>query len=145
MKTTVEELDSLGKQKGYWSERITAQLRYAIGLRTNAKQEAAIDGAVGYLAAFTAENCAITKLAALEAENILEPLYSTAKSYNIIAVAHAHIDMNWMWGYAETASATLDTFRTMLDMMNEYPGFTFSQSQASAYRIVEEYDPEMLG
>jgi alpha-mannosidase len=34
-------------------------------------------------------------------------------------VGHAHIDMNWMWGYDETASITLDTFRTMLDLMNE--------------------------
>ncbi len=32
----------------------------------------------------------------------------------------------------------------MLDLMNEYPGFTFSQSQASVYRIVEEHDPELL-
>jgi alpha-mannosidase len=28
--------------------------------------------------------------------------------------------------------------------MTEYPAFTFSQSQASVYRIVEEHDPEML-
>lgn len=28
--------------------------------------------------------------------------------------------------------------------MREYPHFTFSQSQASVYRIVEEYDPEMM-
>lgn len=28
--------------------------------------------------------------------------------------------------------------------MEEYPGFTFSQSQASVYRIVEEYAPELL-
>ena len=28
--------------------------------------------------------------------------------------------------------------------MEEYPDFKFSQSQASVYKIVEEYDPAML-
>ena len=40
-----------------------------------------------------------------------------------------HIDMNWMWGYQETAAVTVDTFRTMLDLMNEYPEYKFSQSR----------------
>jgi alpha-mannosidase len=52
--------------------------------------------------------------------------------------------MNWMWDYAETVAISLDTFRTMLNLMNEYPDFKFSQSQASVYEIVEKYDPEML-
>jgi len=52
--------------------------------------------------------------------------------------------MNWMWGYQETAAITVDTFRTILDLMNEYPEFTYSQSQASVYKIIEEHDPDML-
>ncbi|MFQ9150134.1 MAG: hypothetical protein ACLR5G_18550, partial [Eubacteriales bacterium] len=32
----------------------------------------------------------------------------------------------------------------MLDLMDEYPDFTFSQSQTSVYRLVEEYDPDMM-
>ncbi|NLB40945.1 MAG: alpha-mannosidase, partial [Clostridiales bacterium] len=71
-------------------------------------------------------------------------LSSVAKNFRLLCVAHAHIDMNWMWGYAETVAVTLDTFRTMLNLMNEYPDFKFSQSQASVYRIVEEFDPHML-
>ncbi|MDR1420130.1 MAG: glycosyl hydrolase-related protein, partial [Treponema sp.] len=61
-----------------------------------------------------------------------------------LCAAHAHIDMNWMWGYNETVSVTLSTMRTMLDMMREFPDFTFSQSQASVYRIVEKFDPAMF-
>jgi alpha-mannosidase len=52
--------------------------------------------------------------------------------------------MNWMWSWQETVAATLATFRTMLTLMEEYPGFTFSQSQASVYHLVEKYDPEMM-
>ena len=39
---------------------------------------------------------------------------------------------------------TVDTFETMLQLMEEYPQFKFSQSQASVYRILEEYYPELL-
>lgn len=52
--------------------------------------------------------------------------------------------MNWMWGFQETAAVTVDTFRTVLDLMREYPDFTYAQSQASTYQIIEEYAPEML-
>lgn len=78
------------------------------------------------------------------AEAALSPMAGEAKEYDITCAAHAHIDMNWMWGYQETASVVVDTFRTMLTLMEEYPEFTFSQSQASVYEIVEKYYPEML-
>jgi alpha-mannosidase len=52
--------------------------------------------------------------------------------------------MNWMWGWQETVALTLSTFRTMLQLMKEYPDFVYSQSQASVYKIVEEYDPAMM-
>ncbi|MDR2607606.1 MAG: glycosyl hydrolase-related protein [Treponema sp.] len=79
-----------------------------------------------------------------EIEASLSPLTEDAKSYEFICAAHAHIDMNWMWGYNETVSVTLATMRTMLNMMKEFSGFTFSQSQASVYSIVEQFAPEMF-
>ena len=89
-------------------------------------------------------NCTEFVRALEEAERILAPVAKTAKSYHIHCMGHAHIDMNWMWGYNETASLTVDTFRTVLDLMKEYPDFKFSQSQASVYKIIEEHAPEML-
>ena len=80
----------------------------------------------------------------LAAEALLAPLKGKAKEYELILAGHAHIDMNWMWGWHETVSITLATFRTVLALMEEYPGFCFSQSQASVYRIVEEYAPELM-
>ena len=75
---------------------------------------------------------------------MLMPLSEEAKKFNMICAGHAHIDMNWMWGWNETVMVALDTFRTVLDLMDEYPDFTFSQSQASVYKILEDYAPEML-
>jgi len=78
------------------------------------------------------------------AEKELLPMSSDAKEYEAIIVGHAHIDMNWMWSYNETVAVTLATFTTMCDLMDQYPEFTFAQSQASVYRIVEEHDPELM-
>ena len=75
---------------------------------------------------------------------LLLPLQKDAKAYRIHCIAHAHIDMNWMWGFQETVSVTVDTFRTVLDLMREYPDLTFAQSQASTYEIIEKYAPSML-
>ena len=80
----------------------------------------------------------------VKTENMLMPLSEEAKKFNMICAGHAHIDMNWMWGWNETVMVALDTFRTVLDLMDEYPDFTFSQSQASVYKILEDYAPEML-
>ena len=90
------------------------------------------------------ENGVLTYAACGEAERELMGAAKAAKEYEILFASHAHIDMNWMWGWQETVAVTLATFRTVLQLMREYPDFTFSQSQASVYRIVEEHDPEMM-
>ena len=138
--------DLKAKAKGYWAERIISQLEYAAKLSHVSGNDfgGLIDKTVDFLAEKFAEEGAITKQTATEAENIIISLSEEAKKYKIVCAAHAHIDMNWMWSYAETVAITLDTFRTMLNLMNEYPEFTFSQSQASVYRIVEKHDPKML-
>lgn len=131
---------------GYWGQRILAQIRYALELTRDQgvdKQQAVEDAARLVLERFEKDG-AITSETCRRAEEALASLSAVAKQYKIICVSHAHIDMNWMWSWPETVSITLDTFRTMLKLMEEYPEFTFSQSQASVYRIVEEYDPEML-
>jgi alpha-mannosidase len=84
------------------------------------------------------------KAAVRDAEDILMPISNEAKKYNIHCVSHAHIDMNWMWSWPETVAVTNDTFETVLKLLDEYPDFIFSQSQASVYKIVEDYNPEML-
>ena len=147
MNLTITKLSSIkSKTSGYWSERIISQLEYAFELSrvNNNKYHELIKNAVEFLDKQLVENGSITKCSVLEAEKMLDSLSETAKNFKMICAAHAHIDMNWMWGYAETVAITLDTFRTMLNLMKEYPDYTFSQSQASVYKIVEEHDPSML-
>jgi alpha-mannosidase len=132
--------------KGYWAERILSELEYAVALsRTHGNgHDALLRTTIESIAAEHAQEGALTRETVEEVETRLHPLGKQAKSLTLLCPAHAHIDMNWLWRFDETVAVTLDTFRTMLTLMTEYPAFTFSQSQASAYRIVQEHDPEML-
>ncbi|MBR6676890.1 MAG: alpha-mannosidase, partial [Clostridia bacterium] len=132
--------------KNYWQQRVSAELLFLYNLSAAGVgiDTALLMCAAEKLTAALSENGAVTKADVIAAEKALAPLSDVAKSYTAHMVAHAHIDMNWMWGYQETASVTLSTLRTMLDLMKAYPDFTFSQSQASVYEIVEHHDKEML-
>lgn len=77
-------------------------------------------------------------------EAALALLACEAKNYRVRLVGHAHIDMNWMWSWPETVSITCDTFSTVLDLLDEFPAFRFTQSQASVYAIVAEHRPDLL-
>jgi len=126
--------------------RITGEMEYALRLNTaeNYRFDEAIDRALTVLEQAMKTDGTLTETVCLQAEKELLPLADAAKAYTVILVGHAHIDMNWMWTWNETVAVTLATFRTMLDIMDEFPDFHFSQSQASTYRIVEEYDPAMM-
>ena len=142
-----DKIELFNTQEGGWAKRIAGELSFAasLSIAKNHCYDATVEQAADtLLAAMERDGGVITKAAALAAEEQLLPLKSIAKSYRVHCVSHAHIDMNWMWGYQETAAITVDTFRTVLDLMKEYPALTFGQSQASAYRIVEDYAPELL-
>lgn len=79
-----------------------------------------------------------------QAEDILAPIGTVAKEYTILNVGHGHIDMNWMWSWQETVSVTVDTFNTVLTLMDTYDDFTYAQSQASVYDLLRVHDPELL-
>lgn len=130
-----------------WATRIVSELNFAANLsRAHDGKHAKIikDTILWLCEAIHADGEVISKSTALQAESMLMPLSVDAKAYRIHSVAHAHIDMNWMWGYQETVSVTVDTFRTVLNLMKEYPDLTFGQSQASTYEIIEKYAPYML-
>ena len=128
--------------------RIMSELEFALKLDTAEEHAGRFSGdisaALDIIEASLDSEGVLTNSACDAAEKKLLPLVPAAKEYSLILCAHAHIDMNWMWGWNETVSAALSTFRTMLDLMDEYPGFTYSQSQTSVYKLVEEYDPELM-
>jgi len=131
-------------------ERIDAELEFARQLiEWHPAKAKAWEPLVGKAAALVSEafsTGAISRMesAVKDAEKILAPLAATAKSCKIHLVGHAHIDMNWMWSWPETVAIVNDTFTTVLKLLEEFPEFHFTQSQASIYGIVEKYHPGML-
>lgn len=149
----IARVEQAARVHGMWREaawvRIRSQLRFAEHLAATEKRHAAawcarIEEAKNAAAAALASETADLPTLAAQVEALLAPLAGAAKARTIYLVGHAHIDMNWMWSWPETVAVTLDTFRTMLDLLAEFPDFHFSQSQASVYAIVERYAPELL-
>ena len=136
----------LKRTPGAPGQRLYHELAYArrVSLLADGRYDSLIaDAARRALDAQHAAGC-LTLPLVRDIEAALSPMQAACKQYTWLLVGHAHIDMNWLWGYDETVAVTLDTFRTMLTLMEEYPRFTFAQSQASTYRMVEQYDPGML-
>lgn len=129
-----------------WNRRILAELEFSIRLskELEGRFDAILHETLDYLLTQIAEEGTLTNAACQAGEQMLLPLSGEAKEYELILAAHAHIDMNWMWGWQETVAATIATFQTMLKLMREYPDFHFSQSQAAVYKIVEDYAPELM-
>lgn len=125
--------------------RILSEAEFAIRLSEalEGKYDGIVEQAIDLLTAAMAEDGTLTKSVCAAAEQILMPLEADAKAYKLILAGHAHIDMNWMWGWHETVAATVATFTTMLNIMEEYPQFCFSQSQTSVYEIIDKYAPEL--
>ena len=126
--------------------RIISELDFAVRLtrERGGEYDAVVEKALDFLKEKLDSQGVITADDGKEAEAILEPLESACKEYKLILASHAHMDMNWMWGYNETVALVLATCRSILNIMDEYPEFCFSQSQGVVYHIVEEYDPEMM-
>ncbi len=142
------KLEGLRAAEDRWAVRIAAELDFAEGLnrlRGGEDWPELISAARRIVTdALDSGGAAALAEATAEAERCLAPISDVARQYTIHCVGHAHIDMNWQWGYPETVATTLDTFRSVLRLMERFPDFRFTQSQASVYEIVAEYDPELF-
>ena len=129
-----------------WHRRILSEIDFCMQMRRYGGVDGAaeIDAALSVLEQAQAADGAIPDSVCKKAEECLLPLAKEAHTYTLLLIGHAHLDMNWMWSWDETVASVLATFRTMLRLMEEYPEFTYSQSQASTYQLVEEYAPEMM-
>ena len=105
---------------GYWQKRIISELEFLLEVSKaeDGKYDDELLACAEKLYGIYTDNGAITKSDVLETENELSKFSAIAREYDVSCVAHAHIDMNWMWGYQETACVAVDTFRTMLKLMD---------------------------
>src|ERR1700691_1212585 len=78
-----------------------------------------------------------------EAQKGLLTLRPLLQQADIHLTGNAHIDAAWRWPWTETVEVVRQTFGTALQLMDEYPKYTYTQSAAAYDEWVEQkYPPE---
>src|ERR1700728_4205928 len=70
----------------------------------------------------------------------LLPLLQTATFH---LTGNSHIDAAWLWPWTETVDVVKRTFGTALQLMYEYPGYTYTQSAAAYNEWLAQKYPDM--
>jgi len=66
-----------------------------------------------------------------EADTTLEALKPMMNQATLHLTGNSHIDAAWLWPWTETVDTVRNTFSTALQLMNEYPSYTYTQSAAA--------------
>jgi alpha-mannosidase len=67
-----------------------------------------------------------------------------AKEFEVSLIGNAHIDVAWLWRIPEAMAVARNTFRTVLQNMDEYPELVYAQSQAISYDWMEKNHPQVF-
>ncbi len=78
-----------------------------------------------------------------KAQTILDPLRPVLAPIHFNLTGNSHIDAAWLWPATETVDVVKRTFTSALQLMNEYPDYTFSQSAAQYTAWIAEKYPQM--
>ncbi|HET6810943.1 MAG TPA: alpha-mannosidase [Acidimicrobiales bacterium] len=81
---------------------------------------------------------------AAAARDVLRPMLDRpahASAHRYLAVGNAHIDSAWLWPVRETRRKVARTFSTALDLMERYPEYRFTASQAQQLAWIRDDYP----
>ena len=73
----------------------------------------------------------------------LEALKPLLQQVTLHLTGNSHIDAAWLWPWTETVDVVKRTFGTALQLMYEYPQYTYSQSAAAYNEWIEQKYPDM--
>jgi alpha-mannosidase len=76
-----------------------------------------------------------------QAQSELMTLRPILQEAAIHLTGNAHIDAAWLWPWTETVEVVRQTFGTALQLMSEYPKYTYSASAAAYYEWVQQKYP----
>ena len=78
-----------------------------------------------------------------KAQAVLDTLRPDLEKANITLTGNSHIDAAWLWPETETVDVVKRTFSTALQLMNEYPNYTFTQSAAQYSEWMADKYPKL--
>ena len=78
-----------------------------------------------------------------KAQTMLDALRPDLEEAKITLTGNSHIDAAWLWPATETVDVVRRTFTTALQLMNEYPNYTFTQSAAQYTEWMAQKYPKL--
>jgi alpha-mannosidase len=68
-----------------------------------------------------------------------------AKDYTAHVVGYAHMDMAWLWRWEESIYDIMyNTFHNQLELMDQFPDYTYAQDRAVVLEMMERYFPDIF-
>ncbi|WP_107666202.1 alpha-mannosidase [Cyanothece sp. BG0011] len=74
----------------------------------------------------------------------LQPLSNEIKQRHFNIVGHAHLDMAWLWTVDETWEVAERTFRSVINLQQEFNDLTFCHTTPVLYEWIENNRPELF-
>jgi alpha-mannosidase len=110
-----------------------------------AADTAALETAIGAvdLAALDAKDQAKFDASLKQAQASLEAIRPLVQQVTMHLDGNSHIDAAWLWPWTESVDVVRRTFATALQLMNEYPDYTYTQSAAQYNAWIAEKYPQM--
>jgi alpha-mannosidase len=98
--------------------------------------------AVGSAAALVPADMADSDLDAMAAA--LAPVRDKVEALRVCLVGHSHIDLAWLWTWADTRRVIVRDVRSVLGLMDEFPQMRFTHSQPATYAALREDAPDLF-
>lgn len=74
----------------------------------------------------------------------LLPLAENIKQRRFYLLGHAHLDMAWLWTSDETYEVAERTFKSVLNLQQDFPALTFGHTSPALYDWIEINRPELF-
>lgn len=62
---------------------------------------------------------------------------------SVYAIGHTHIDMAWLWTLSQTIEKGERSFSSVLNLMKNYPNFSFLHTSPQLYQFIKERNPKL--
>ncbi|MEL6494156.1 MAG: alpha-mannosidase [Cyanobacteria bacterium J06623_7] len=79
-----------------------------------------------------------------ELRSQLLPLAREIKQRRFNLLGHAHLDMAWLWTTAETYEVAERTFKSVLNLQQDFPALKFGHTSPALYEWIEHHRPQLF-
>ena len=79
-----------------------------------------------------------------ELRSQLLPLAADIKQRRFNLLGHAHLDMAWLWTTDETYEVAERTFKSVLNLQQDFPALKFGHTSPALYEWIEHNRPELF-